>query len=131
MNNSFVSFVFWAYVTIGGHCEYQQVAFAMNNHDQVLVMTDGMKVHLKTIEPFLEYKFMEDLIQEDSSKKVFYGFRFIHHKDSEFTFEFKKKEYIGDLNKRYRRHFFSERNTFTISSKPCIILGSGKVDVGL
>jgi hypothetical protein len=122
MNESFIAFVFSAYVTVGGVCNYQKVAIAMNNHNQVIVVTDRLNVHLHTIAPMYKYKYMEDIGQEDSTKHVYYGFRCFTDKNSDFTFSFEQKKYFGDPEaNRLRKRLFSTNNNkiFTISSKAC------------
>lgn len=123
MDSTFISFVFWAYVTIGGQCEYQQVGMSVNNHNQVIIVTDRLGVdstgvHLKTVAPFYKYKFTED-ISTDSA--MYYSVKCRTLRNGSFLVTLQRKDYYGKKAKRLHRAYFSLKEIYTISTRECVI----------
>jgi hypothetical protein len=100
-----LTLIFWAYVTQNGHCEFQEVGMATDNHGQVVIVIDSLNVRMVRQG---DYKAGINLMKADS---VFYSYQGSTSKGGFLFFVIELEQLPGDK--------FKGVNSFVISSCGC------------
>lgn len=101
-----VAIIFFAYVTVNGECHYQEIGLATNNNGEIVLVTNGLNVHLKA-----DHHHNYNLMYADS---VPYSFSTNRSREGFIMFVNELKE-TGSK----RRKKFKSINSYIISTTKC------------